>query len=196
MSTPKRIYATARRQQGILRWLLPIFVLLAVITLLGALLTFTFWLVVLGVLAWGMVAGLSWLSWHTRRLLDRFQNVKQLRRLDPTDFEHYCAVLFKKLGYRTRVVGGAGDMGVDFFAEKDGKKYVGQCKRYRFNKKVTSPEMQKFVGTMKIYNCNHGLYVTTSSFTPDAIRIARAQGITLIDELELGRLNAKAFGTQ
>jgi len=53
-----------------------------------------------------------------------------LRGLKPWEFEQYVADLFTKLGYRTNVVGGSYDKGIDVIAEKDGIKHYIQCKKY------------------------------------------------------------------
>lgn len=70
----------------------------------------------------------------------------------------------------------------------NGKKVVVQCKRYAAGHKVTSPEMQKFVGAVQIERATRGLYVTTSTLTAEAKSIAERQDITLIDEIALVQL--------
>jgi restriction system protein len=73
-----------------------------------------------------------------------------------------------------KVIGRSGDLGVDILAYKDGNKKVAvQCKKYITKKKVTSPELQLFIGMMVTeYKADYGIYVTTSYYTKDAYHLA------------------------
>jgi HJR/Mrr/RecB family endonuclease len=52
-------------------------------------------------------------KWHSDRDLLRW-----LRGMTPSEFEDYISDLFSKLGYKTEVVGGTYDEGIDVIAEK------------------------------------------------------------------------------
>lgn len=108
--------------------------------------------------------------------------LERLKGMDAKEFEHTVADILRAMGYRDiRVVGGSGDLAVDITARHGKDKVVVQCKRYT-SKKVTSPEMQMFIGMMLTeHNTNKGIYVTTSSFTQDAVELARRHGIELWD---------------
>lgn len=90
----------------------------------------------------------------------------------------------------TRVAGGSGDRGADVFGRTaEGHHVVVQCKRYAVGRrKVTSPEMQLFVGmAWNEHHADRPLYVTTSDFTPEAERLARKHGVYLIGRAELAQ---------
>ncbi|MEM0029491.1 MAG: restriction endonuclease [Candidatus Nitrosocaldus sp.] len=108
--------------------------------------------------------------------------IERLRSMQPKEFEYTVADILRAMEYKdVRIVGGSGDLAVDITARHGKDKVVVQCKRYT-SKKVTSPEMQMFIGMMLTeYNARKGIYVTTSSFTQDAIELARRHGIELWD---------------
>lgn len=69
-----------------------------------------------------------------------------------------------------------------------------QAKRYDRDNKVGEPEIQKFAGALlKQKNVKRGVFITTSSFTNDAIKYANGAniGIILIDGEKLGQLMIK-----
>ncbi len=121
---------------------------------------------------------------YRRKSKERLKRLtlERLKGMDPKEFEHAVADLLRVIGYRdVRVVGGSGDLAVDITAKHGKDKVVVQCKRYT-GKKVTSPELQMFIGMMLTeYKATKGIYVTTSSFTQDAIELARRHSIELWD---------------
>ncbi len=119
-----------------------------------------------------------------RRKRSRLKGITlaRLRSMSPKEFEHAIADLLVSLGYKdVKVVGGSGDLAVDITARKDKYKVVVQCKRYT-SKKVGSPELQMFIGMMLTeYKADKGIFVTTSSFTRDAVRLAERHRVELWD---------------
>ena len=98
-------------------------------------------------------------------------------------FEHHVAKLLRRNGCTNVVVqGGHGDRGVDIIAlTADGRRLVVQCKRFAPYLNITSPDVQKFVGSAKVlYSAEVALYVATCPFTPEALRIASETGITAV----------------
>ncbi len=106
----------------------------------------------------------------------------KLKSMSPREFEHTMAELLSRLGYKdVKVIGGSGDLAVDIIAKYKDDIVVVQCKRYT-SKKVGSPELQMFIGMMVTeYKASKGIYITTSSFTKDAIELARRHRIELWD---------------
>lgn len=99
------------------------------------------------------------------------------------EFEKHIAVLLRRDGCTNVVVlGRHGDRGVDITAlTADGRRLVVQCKRFAPHLRITSPEVQKFVGSAKVlYASDVALYVATCRFTPDALSIAEEAGITAV----------------
>ncbi|WP_336113233.1 restriction endonuclease [Streptomyces sp. PTD9-10] len=98
-------------------------------------------------------------------------------------FEQHIAKLLRRDGCTNVVVqGGHGDRGVDIIGlTADGRRLVVQCKRFAPYLSITSPEVQKFVGSAKVlYSADVALYVATCPFTPEALHIAAEAGITAV----------------
>lgn len=145
--------------------------------------------IVLGGLAW-------WRACRRRRQLaavaasERARTALMLARdLDtllmfpPAAFEQLAGVVLERLGYTEVVhVGGANDRGADLTAaDPYGQRIVVQCKRYALHRKVDSPTMQLLVGAIVMHRAHRGLMITTSSYTREALAIAGAHNIDLID---------------
>lgn len=130
------------------------------------------------------VAALLTIRYKRRKSKERLKRLtlERLKSMDPKEFEYVVADMLRTMGYRdVRVIGGSGDLAVDITAKHGKDKVVIQCKRYT-GKKVTSPELQMFIGMMLTeYKATKGIYVTTSSFTQDAVELARRHGIELWD---------------
>lgn len=140
-----------------------------------------------------IIAIILLIVWYTKYYKIRVETLQELKSLTPSKFERAMATILQDLGYRkVRVSGGAGDLGRDI-ACKDlgGNSVMVQCKRYT-SRKVGSPEMQKFVGMMIAeYKADKGIYVTTSSFTEPARKLARKHSIELWDGGKLANLLIK-----
>lgn len=98
-------------------------------------------------------------------------------------FERHIAKLLIRDGCTNVVVqGGHGDRGIDIIGlTADGRRLVVQCKRYAPYLSITSPDVQKFVGSAKVlYTAEVALFVATCPFTPDALGIAAETGITAV----------------
>jgi restriction system protein len=124
-----------------------------------------------------VVSFLSFLIWLALRKTKRDKllnlTLENLKAMSPKEFEYTTAEILRRLGYKdVKVIGGSGDLGVDILAVKDGKKVAVQCKKY-IKKKVSSPELQLFIGMMITeYKADYGIYVTTSYYTKDAYNLA------------------------
>ena len=108
------------------------------------------------------------------------KTLNELKCMDPFEFERYVADLYRSLGYWVKQTKKTGDGGKDIIAKKDGQIYFIECKRY--NSPIGFGKMRDFIGACTLEG-NHikGIYVTTSTFTSDAIAAANRRGIELID---------------
>jgi restriction system protein len=105
--------------------------------------------------------------------------------MHPSEFENYIAGLFSKLGYKTEVVGGGYDEGIDVIAEKDGIKHYIQCKKF-INREVSVGAMRDFYGAIADHlTRGKGYFITTNKFTLEAERFAEDKPIELIDSFRL-----------
>ena len=102
-----------------------------------------------------------------------------LRRVSPTFFETIVLDLLHRMGYGAsradlQRVGGSGDGGIDGIISLDKlgleKVYV-QAKRWQ--QSVGRPEVQAFYGALAGQRANRGVFITTSSYTPQAAEFAR-----------------------
>lgn len=104
------------------------------------------------------------------------------------EFERLVARLLERDGYTgVRIPGGSGDLGADVMATAaDGSVLVVQCKRYSQKASVSSPDMQKFLGTcFDEHGADHAWFVTTTRFSKAAHDLGTRRGVRLIDRSAL-----------
>jgi restriction system protein len=121
--------------------------------------------------------------------------LERLLLVSPKFFETVVLDVLHKLGYGTsrsdlQQVGGSGDGGVDGVISLDRlgleKVYV-QAKRWQAT--VGRPEIQGFYGALAGQRANKGVFITTSSFTAQAVQFAGSvERIVLVDGVKLAQL--------
>jgi len=118
------------------------------------------------------------------------QTLQALLRLTPRQFEEAVAMLLPTLGYRdVKVTGGPGDLGADVLCQDaEGRRVAVQCKHYAPGNNVDSPDIQLFLGAMRIHEAERGIVATTAAFTQPARVLAKEQGVQLLAGTELSRL--------
>lgn len=99
--------------------------------------------------------------------------------MGPGEFEQYVGRLMKRRGYKTKVIGKVGDMGVDVVAQNGAKKYAVQVKRY--NQPVSRRAVSDAVAGKEHYACNAAMVVTNNYFTKGAMDLARSTKCQLVD---------------
>lgn len=119
----------------------------------------------------------------------------QLLQVKPQDFEQIVLHLLHSMGYGTsrediQRVGGVGDGGIDGVISLDRlgleKVYV-QAKRWQGT--VGRPEVQAFYGALAGQRANKGVFITTSTFTQQALDFARSvERVVLVDGARLANL--------
>lgn len=125
----------------------------------------------------------------------RAELLETLARVSPTFFEGIVLDVLHKLGYGTsradiQRVGGSGDAGIDGIISLDRlgleKVYV-QAKRWQNT--VGRPDVQAFYGAIAGQRATKGVFITTSSYTTQALDFARSvERIVLIDGARLADL--------
>jgi restriction system protein len=131
-----------------------------------------------------------------------------VRSLPPEGFERLCQRLLRESGFQEVVVTGrSGDGGIDGIGVLQVNPFVTfnvlfQCKRYQGS--VTPSHIRDFRGAM-MGRADKGIIITTGTFTLDAKKEARRDGvppielvagddlIRLFESLELGLLPQKTF---
>lgn len=119
--------------------------------------------------------------------------------LSPAFFEKLVVELLVKMGYggsmkdAGRAIGKSGDEGIDGTIKEDKLGldiiYI-QAKRWQPGNVVGRPELQKFVGALAGQGAKKGIFITTSSFTKDALEYVpkNETKIVLIDGSQLAQL--------
>ena len=134
-------------------------------------------------------------------LLDGYGKIKQqyindelckIDKMSGTAFEEYCIMLLEisdvlpKSNYsKTRK---SSDYGADIIINHCNKVKVSvQCKRLKDNP-VRIEAIQEVVGSKKIYHTNKCMVITNSRFTENAVSLALANDVLLIDRERLIKL--------
>ncbi|BAW92814.1 restriction endonuclease [Actinomyces sp. Chiba101] len=99
----------------------------------------------------------------------------------PTGFEEFCAGLFRAMGYRAEVTPPANDGGLDLRMERDGRRYIAECKCFTPGNAVGRPVLQKLYGANATERAYGMLVITTSTFSKGAEEYAALTGIRLLD---------------
>ena len=123
----------------------------------------------------------------------RAQKLEDLYSLSPREFEDFTAEAYRRIGYSVVQTPYSNDGGKDAIAEKDGKRYLIECKRYGVDRAVGRPEVQKFSAAVVEERASKGIFVTTGRFTETAVASAKKHAIELIDGPALVNLVRGAF---
>jgi restriction system protein len=104
--------------------------------------------------------------------------INKVFELSPSFFEKLVVELLVKMGYggsikdAGKAMGKSGDEGIDGTIKEDKLGldiiYI-QAKRWRSGNVVGRPEIQKFVGALAGQGAKKGIFITTSSFTKEAL---------------------------
>ena len=95
-------------------------------------------------------------------------------------FEKLVADMLQREGYRTKLTSQTNDRGIDVVAKKDGINCAVQAKAYSAENRVGSPAVQKASGLLSRPDIQHVILITTSSFTPEAEKVAENRGVEII----------------
>ena len=110
-----------------------------------------------------------------------------LNEIDPIEFEIFIAKILNMRGYETELTKRVGDDGVDVLAyDKSNSKIAIQCKRY--NNTVGPGVIRDMHGAQKVYNCDVGLVVTTSTFSDQARETAEKLNMGLLDGNDIAQI--------
>lgn len=107
---------------------------------------------------------------------------------NPTEFETFCAELFKKMGYKTEVTSRTNDGGFDIILKKHFEKSIVECKCYAQDHTIGRPMIQKLVGANQKVKADNMKFITTSKFSKEAILFANETDVELIDGRKLVEL--------
>jgi restriction system protein len=108
-------------------------------------------------------------------------------------FEAVCEALFAQAGFETQSQSHGADGGVDiwlFSRNAHGPAAVVQCKHWR-GRPVGVKQVREFFGVMASKSLKRGTFATSSTFTDDALRFCKENGISALDAGRLLELIAR-----
>jgi restriction system protein len=122
--------------------------------------------------------------------------VEQVKGASPSFFERLVVELLVRMGYggtlrdAGQAVGRSGDGGIDGIIKEDRLGLdVIYIQAKRWDSTVGRPEIQKFAGALQGHRARKGVFITTSSFSADALEFASRldSKIVLIDGAALAK---------
>ena len=125
-------------------------------------------------------------EWVEKRRLKKYKDLNEWKKLSGREFEKMAAIIFEEQGYKAKVVGGAGDKGIDIKLKKDGRKYFVQCKNME---RVQPKDVRAFWGSIEEYirkeKIKKGYFVTTGDFSKAGKEFVKNKPIELFNGLKL-----------
>jgi restriction system protein len=104
------------------------------------------------------------------------------------EFERLVGEAFRQQGFSVLELGGGGpDGGVDLVLNKDGKRYLGQCKHWKAWQ-VGVAVVRELNGVIAAQKADGGYVITGGVFTEDARIFADSCGIHVIDGPKLDKM--------
>jgi restriction system protein len=105
------------------------------------------------------------------------------------NFELLAGEIFRRQGYEVEITSGLGaDGGKDVTLRRAGETRLVQCKNLRAGNKVAVGAMRDFYGLVMGEGASGGIFMTTGSFSRDALEFAAGKPIELLGRAELEQL--------
>ena len=140
---------------------------------------------------------------QSRLVVNENRFAEQINHAGGAFFTEFVARLFEQY-YRSRgvtvcgryVVDGSEDKGVDVILQTVDELGLGDLvllqAKTRSSGQVTLKELREFYGVMAAENADHGIFVTTSTFTTDAVTFARSHpDLAAVDKYKLFALASR-----
>lgn len=97
--------------------------------------------------------------------------------LTPEQFEHFCAELLRRHGWKVSVTQQSKDFGADIIAKKNGKLLAVQCKQW--SNSVGISAVQEIHSAKSYYKAHYAMVVSTAKYTSSARKLARETNVVL-----------------
>jgi len=94
-------------------------------------------------------------------------------------FENLMIQVLRDTGMTVHDTPASSDYGADLIIEYKGHRIAGQCKYY--GKAIGVKAVQEVLGALAYYNCEAGVVFTNDTFTQQAVNLATANNVLLID---------------
>ena len=140
------------------------------------------------VLIIGLAARIRILSGNS--LLDKQSGLDSINKQTWQEFEELLAAAFRRQGYKVVETGGGGaDGGIDLVLYRNDEKALVQCKHWRSSKVGVKPVRELHGLThSKGHIGSRGIFVTSGTYTYEAIKFAKENRIDLIDRRALVKM--------
>jgi HJR/Mrr/RecB family endonuclease/DNA-directed RNA polymerase subunit RPC12/RpoP len=131
-------------------------------------------------------------EWQAERELLEFEEslgkpqqmkLGDFQSLSGYEFEEYLGEVFSILNYDVIQTKLSGDQGADLILIKGGEKIVVQAKK--FSGSVSNQAIQQVVASIKYYDADKSMVVTTGTFTKSAMELALSNNVDLWDGKKL-----------
>ncbi len=135
-----------------------------------------------------LAAGFSFLEQVIKgKRYNNTRTISEIRSLTWRQFESFVGEHFRQQGYSVVETPEGPDNGVDLVLRKAGEKTYVQCKQWKTNQ-VGVEKVRELLGSMAAGGAQHGIFVTSGTYTKPAKKLAFECGIELIDGNKLARL--------
>ena len=127
--------------------------------------------------------------WRSGRFKKRLQQsgIEEVDRMTGRQFEEYVGTLFVSQGYGVKYTSTTGDYGADLILKKGQDVIVVQAKRYQ--QTVGVKAVQEVIPSMKMYHATAAWVITNSTYTKQALTLAKSNQVRMIDRDELMRIS-------
>jgi HJR/Mrr/RecB family endonuclease len=116
--------------------------------------------------------------------------LRQLRNMDPYEFEKLVAKIWRKQGWDAKPTSGSTDRGVDVVATKEDafekRRHLIQVKRHGENTTVGSGDIQRYASLYQRDEQVDNVFIVTSNrFTSEAKEVAKRRDVSIVNGDEL-----------
>ena len=109
--------------------------------------------------------------------------LSRIDKMTGEEFEYYLKLRLERLGFKVEMTPASNDYGADLFCFDNNGTIVVQVKRYEGN--VGTAAVQEIVAAREYYNADGCVVITNSFFTINALNLAEANEVSLIDRDDL-----------
>lgn len=102
-------------------------------------------------------------------LFNKIENM--LGRMNGREFEEFCYFIFSQIGYKAQLTQNTRDGGKDIILYEDGQRIYVECKHYSENNHINTTHIHKLISVCVNDNIKNAIFITTSSYTKDALEL-------------------------
>jgi len=131
-----------------------------------------------------LVFEMALLTYFTRsgrwKLLHLYSSLREIRSLDPHEFERLVGAAYEQRGYRVDFAPGGRDGGIDLVMRRGDETVIVQCKNW-YRGFTGVHEVRELFGALHASHATRATFVSSGVFSEDAEAFARQNSVELID---------------